>query len=162
MPRQCQKTQGATTVQTLVVTTNQNVTTAMGSSGPPIPGTPQLRNPPRPTQAVTTIAQTLAPTQTTGTTTISSLVPQTPIINISHIQDKTPQTTVSVKQVPMSMTPAAPTQKVAVAVRRRRRPRNQPVATCQVLETIEEVNEDSPMYFNPDFGETESEAADLC
>ena len=43
------ETQGGTTVQTPVVTTNQNVTTAMGSPGPPIPGTPQLRTPPRPT-----------------------------------------------------------------------------------------------------------------
>ena len=60
------------------------------------------------------------------------------------------------------MTPAAPAQKVAVAVRRRGRPRNQPVATCQVMDTIEEVNEDSPMYFDPDFEETEPEAADLC
>ena len=60
------------------------------------------------------------------------------------------------------MTSAAPIQKVAVAVRRRERPRNQPVATCQVLDTTEKVNGDSPMYFNPDFKETESEAADLC
>ena len=106
--------------------------------------------------------RTPAPTQTTGTTKISSPVPQTPIINISCIQDKTPQTTVSVKQEPTTMTPAAPAWKVAVAVRRRGRPRNQLVATCQVMDTIEEVNEDSPMYFDPDFEETESEAADLC
>ena len=36
------------------------------------------------------------------------------------------------------------------------------MATCQVLHTIEEVNEDSQMYPNLDFGETESEAVDLC
>ena len=36
------------------------------------------------------------------------------------------------------------------------------MATCQVLDTIEEVNEDSQVYPNLDFGETESEAADLC
>ena len=52
--------------------------------------------------------------------------------------------------------------KVAVAVKRRGRPKTQPVATCQVLDTIEEVNEDSQMYPNLEFGETESEAADLC
>ena len=109
-----------------------------------------------------TAVRTSVPTQTTGVTMTSSPVPQTPIINISHIQDKTPQAIVSVKQEPTTMTPAAPAQKVAVAVRRRERPRNQPVATCQVLDTIEEVNEDSPIYFNPDFEETESEAADLC
>ena len=31
-----------------------------------------------------------------------------------------------------------------------------------MLDTIEEVNEDSQMYPNLDFSETESEAADLC
>ena len=62
------------------------------------------------------VKRTPTPTQTTGTTTMSSLVPQTPIINISHIQDKTPQTAVSIKQEPTSTTPAAPAQKVAVAV----------------------------------------------
>ena len=36
------------------------------------------------------------------------------------------------------------------------------MATCQVIDTIEEVNEDSQMYPNLDFDETESEAADLC
>ena len=133
----------------------------MGSPGPPVPGIPHLRTPPRPTQVVT-IARTLTPSQTTSTTTISSLVPQTPIINISHIQDKTPQTTVSIKQEPTSTTSAAPAWKVAVAVRRRGRPRNQPVATCQVLDTIEEMNEDSQMYADQDFDETEFEAADLC
>ena len=107
-------------------------------------------------------ARTPVLTQTMGATKISSPVPQTPIINISHIQDKTPQATVSVKQEPTTMTPAAPAQKVAVAVRRRGRLRNQPGATCQVLDTIDEMNEDSPMYFDPDFKETESEASDLC
>ena len=61
----------------------------MGSPGPPIPGTPQLRTPPRPRQVVTMVARTPVPTQTSGTTTMRSPVPQTPIINISHIQDKT-------------------------------------------------------------------------
>ena len=72
----------------------------MGPPGPLIPGTPQLRTPPRPMQVVTTAARTPVPTQTMGTTKISSPVPQTPIINISCIQDKTPQATVSVKQEP--------------------------------------------------------------
>ena len=52
--------------------------------------------------------------------------------------------------------------KVAMTVKRRGRPKVQPVATCQVLDTIEEVNEDSQMYPKLDFGETELEAADLC
>ena len=47
-------------------------------------------------------------------------------------------------------------------VKRRGRLRNQPVATCQVLDAIEEVNEDSQVFSDPDFGETESEAVDLC
>ena len=55
----------------------------------------------------------------------------------------------------------APAWRVAIAVKRRGRPKAQPVATCQVLDTIE-VNEDSQMYPDLDFGETESEAADLC
>ena len=132
------------------VTTNQNITTTMGSPGPLFPGTPQLSTPPRPTQVVMITIRTSAPTQTTGATKISSPVPQTPIIYISHIQDKTPQATVTVKQESTTMTPAAPARKVAVTVRRRGRPRNQPLATCQVMDTIEEVNEDSPMYFDPD------------
>ena len=81
-----------------------------------------------------TVARTPVPAQTTGATIMSSPVPQTPIINISHIQDKTPQTTVSVKQEPTSTTSAAPAWKLAVAVRRKGRPRNQPVATCKVLD----------------------------
>ena len=63
----------------------------MGSPGPSIPGTPQLRTPSRPMQVVMMAARTPVPTQTTGATKISLPVPQTPIINISHIQDKTPQ-----------------------------------------------------------------------
>ena len=61
-------------------------------------------------------ARTPVPTQTMGATKISLPVPQTTIINISHIQDKTPQATVSVKQEPATTTSAAPAWKVAVAV----------------------------------------------
>ena len=60
----------------------------------------------------------------------------------------------------MAMSTSA--QKVAIAVKRRGRPKIQPLATFQVIDTIEEVNEDSQMYPNLDFGETELEAADLC
>ena len=35
------------------------------------------------------------------------------------------------------------------------------MATCQVLDTIEEVNEDLQMYLDLDIGKTESEVADL-
>ena len=112
-------------MQTPIMTTSQINTTVMGSPGPPIPGTSQLRTPPRPTQIVTTISRTPNPTQTTGVTTAASPIPQMPLININHIQDKTPQATVTVKQEPTGMVTTAPAQKVAVATRRRGRPRNQ-------------------------------------
>ena len=79
-----------------------------------------------------------------------------------QIQDKTPQTQTAVKQQPSNTTVTAPVWKAAIAVKRRGRPKTQPVATCIMLDTIEEVNEDSQMYHDLDFGETESEAADLC
>ena len=78
-----------------------------------------------------------------------------------QIQDKTPQTLTTIKQQPSNTTATAPVQKAAVAVKRRGRPKAQPVATCQMLDTIEEVNEDSQMYHDLDFSKTESEAADL-
>ena len=63
---------------------------------------------------------------------------------------------------PSNTTVTAPVWKAAIALKRKLRPRAQPVATCQMLDTIEEVNEDSQVYPDFDFGETESEAADLC
>ena len=86
-------------------------------------------------------------TQTMTVNTSSSPVPQTPITNIRQ---------------PSNTTATAPVWKAAVVAKRNLRPRAQPVATCQMLDTIEEVNEDSQAYPNFDFGETESEAADLC
>ena len=58
MPKE---TQVGTAVQTPAVTTNQNITTTMGSLGPPIPGTLQLRTPPRPTQVVMMAARNPCP-----------------------------------------------------------------------------------------------------
>ena len=78
------------------------------------------------------------------------------------MQDKTPQVVTTIKQELTNVTMAAPAQRAAIAVKRRGRPKAQPMATCQVLDTIEEVNEDSQMYPDLDFGKTESEAADLC
>ena len=66
----------------------------------------------------------------------------------------------TIKQEPSNVTMTASAQKVAMVVKRRGRPRAQPMATCQVLDTIEEVNEDSQIYPDLDFGKTESEAAD--
>ena len=79
-----------------------------------------------------------------------------------QIQDKNPQTLITIKQQTSNATMTAPAQRKAVAVKRRGRPKAQPVATCQMLDTIEEINEDFQMYPDLDFGETESEAADLC
>ena len=136
-------------------------TVATGMPGLPIPSTPQLKTPPR---AVRLVIVPRAPvsTQTVVVTSPSSLVPQMPIISMKRIQDKTPQTITTIKQEPSNVTMTASAQKVDMAVKRRGRPKAQPVATCQVLDTIEEVNEDSQMYPYLDFGERESEAADLC
>ena len=134
---------------------------ATGTPGPPIPGTPQLKTPPRLVRLVT-VPRAPISTQTVVVTSPSSLVPQMPIISMKQIQDKTPQVVTTIKQELTNVTMAASAQRAAIAVKRRGRPKAQPVATCQVLDTIEEVNEDSQMYPDLDFGETESEAADLC
>ena len=52
-----------------------------GTPGPPIPGTPQLRTPPRPVRLVT-VPRAPVSTQTVMMTSPSSPVPQTPIINM--------------------------------------------------------------------------------
>ena len=109
-----------------------------------------------------TVPKAFISTQTVAVTSPSSPVPQTLIICMRQIQDKTPQTLTTIKQQPLNMTMTAPAQRAAVPVKRRGRPKAQPVATCQVLDTIEELDEDSQVYPDLDFGETESEAADLC
>ena len=101
------------------------------------------------------------PAQTVAVTSLNSPIPQTPIISMKQIQDKTPQSVANIKQELSTVTTTASTQKTAMAVKRRGRPKAQLVATCQVLDTIEEVNKDSQMYPDLDFSETESEAADL-
>ena len=133
----------------------------MGTPGPPMPGTPQLKSPPRPVRLVT-VPRAPITTQTVVVTSPSSTVPQTPIISMRQIQDKTQHTLTTIKQQPLNVTMTAPAQKAAMAVKRRGRPKAQPVATCQLLDTIEEVNEDLQMYPDLDIGKTESEAADLC
>ena len=135
-------------------------TVATGMPGLPIPGTPQLKTPPRPVRLVTGPRAPI-PAQMVAMTSSNNSIPQTPI-SMKQIQDKTPQTITTIKQEPPNMTMTTSAQKVAMAVKRRGRPKAQHVATCQVLDTIEEVNEDSQMYPNLDFGKTESEAADLC
>ena len=81
---------------------------------------------------------------------------------MNQIQDKNPKPVTTIKQELSNVTMTASVWKAAIAVKRRGRPKAQLVATCQVLDTIEEVNKDSQIYPDLDFSETESEAADLC
>ena len=136
-------------------------TVTTGTPGPSMPGTSQLKTPPRPVRLVT-VPRAPVTTQMVVVTLPSSLVPQTPIISMRQIQDKTPQTLTTIKQQTLNATTTAPARKAAMAVKRRGRPKAQPVTTCQMLDTIEEVNEDLQMYPDLDIGETESKAADLC
>ena len=154
--------QGGVTGQGTAIVTGCGINTVTtGMPGPPIPGTPQLKIPPRPVRLVT-VPRASNPTQTVAVALSKSPVPQTPIISMKQIQDKTPQSVATIKQEPSTVSMNASAWKAAMAVKRRGRPKAQPVATCQVLDTIEEVNEDSQMYPDLDFGKTESEAADLC
>ena len=121
--------------------------------GPPIPGKPQLKTPPRLVRLVT-VPRAPIPAQTVVVASTNSPIPQTPIISMKQIQDKTPQSVATIKQELSNVIMTASAQKVAMAVKRRGRPKAQPVATCQVLDTIEEVNEDSQIYPNLDFGKT--------
>ena len=83
--------QGGVTGQNAAITTGCGVSTvAMGTPGPPIPGTPQLKTPPRLVRLVI-MPRAPIPAQTVALTTQSSPILQTPIINMNQIQDKTPQ-----------------------------------------------------------------------
>ena len=151
-----------TTSQNTGITTGCGLSAiAVGTPAAPVPGMSQLRTPPRAVRLVTVPKAPVA-TQTVAVTSPSSPVPQTPIISMRQIQDKTPQTLNTVRQQPSNTTATAPVWKATIAVKRRGRPKAQPVATCQMLDTIEEVNEDSQVYPDLDFGETKLEAADLC
>ena len=148
--------------QNTAITAGCGVSAAtMGTSGPSVRGISQLKTPPRLVRLVT-VPKAPVSTQTVAVTSPSSLVPQTPIISMRQIQDKTHQIPTTIKQQPSNTTTSASAWKAAIAVKRRGRPKAQPVATCQMLHTIEEVNEDSQMYPDLDFGKTELEAADLC
>ena len=139
-----------TTGQNAAITTRCAVSAvATGTPVPPVPGTSQLKSPPILVRLVT-VPKAPVSAQTVAITLPSSLVPQTPIISMRQIQEKTPQTLNTIKQQPLSMTATVPAQKAAIAVKRRGRPKAQPVATWQMLDTIEEVNEDSQMYPYPD------------
>ena len=128
-----------------------------GTPAASAPNTSQFRTPSKPVRLVTVPKNPVA-TQITTVNTSSSPVPQTPMVSMRQIQDKTPQTLTNIRQ-PSNITATAPVRKAAVVAKRNLRPRTQPVATCQMLDTIEEVNEDSQAYSNLDFVETESEAS---
>ena len=80
---------------------------ATGTPGLLVPGTSQLKTPPRLVRLVT-VTKAPVSAQTVAVTSPSSLVPQTPIISMRQIQDKTPQTLTAIKQQPLSMTMTAP------------------------------------------------------
>ena len=94
-------------------------------------GTSQLKTPPRLVRLIS-VPKAPVSTQTVVVTSPSSPVPQTPIISMRQIQDKTPQTLTTIKQQPSNMTVTAPVWKAAIAVKRRGRPKAQPVATHQM------------------------------
>ena len=151
-----------TTGQNTAITTGCAVGAVVtGTPAPTVLGISQLKTPPRLVRLVT-VPKASVSAQTVVVTPPSSPVPQTSIISMRQIQDKIPQTLTTIKQQPSNMTMTAPAWKAAIAVKSRGRPEAQPVATCQMLDTIQEVNEDSQMYPDLDFGKTESEAADLC
>ena len=78
-------------------------TIATGTSGMPIPGTPQLKTPPRPVRLVT-VPRAPISAQTVAMTSSNNSIPQTPIISMKQIQDKTPQTVATIKQEPPNVT----------------------------------------------------------
>ena len=55
---------------------------------------------------------------------------------MKQIQDKTPQTLTNIRQ-PSNTTVTAPVWKAAIVAKRNLRSRAQPVATCQMLDTID-------------------------
>ena len=74
--------QMGTTGQSAAVATGHGISTvATGTPGPPIPGTPQLKTPPR-LVGLVTVPRAPISTQTVVVTSPSSLVPQTPIISM--------------------------------------------------------------------------------
>ena len=117
---------GVTGLSAAIIAGHGVSTVAMGMPGLPIPGTSQLKTPPRPVRLVM-VPRAPVSTQTVAVTLPSSLVTQTPIISIRQIQDKTLQTLTTIKQQPSNVTMTTSAWKVAIAVKRRGRPKAQPV-----------------------------------
>ena len=96
------------TGQNAVITAGHGVSAvATGTPVPPVPGTSQLKTPARLVRLVT-VPKAPVSTQTVVVTSPSSLVPQTLIISMRQIQDKTPQTLTTIKQQPSNATMTAP------------------------------------------------------
>ena len=100
-------------VQTGTMSQNTAITTGCGVSaivtGTPTasaPNTSQFRTPSRSVRLVTVPKSPVA-TQTTTVNTSSSPIPQTPIVSMRQIQDKTPQTLTNIRQ-PSNTTVTAP------------------------------------------------------
>ena len=86
-----------TTGQNTAITTGCGVSAvARGTAVAPVPGTSQLKTPPRPVRLVT-VLKAPVPTQTVAVTSPSSPVPQTLIISMRQKQYKTPQTLTTIK-----------------------------------------------------------------
>ena len=86
------------TGQNTAITTGCGVSAvATGTPVALVPGTSQLRTPPRLVRLVT-LPKAPVTTQMVVVTSPSSPVPQTPIISMRQIQDKTPQTLTTIKQ----------------------------------------------------------------
>ena len=82
--------QGGVTGQGTAIAAGHRVSTvATGTPGPPIPGTPQLKTPPRLVRLVT-VPRAPVPAQTVAVPSPNSPIPQTPIISMKQIKDKTP------------------------------------------------------------------------
>ena len=109
-----------TTSQNTAITTRHRVSAvATGTPVALVPGTSQLKTPPMLVRLVT-LPKTPVTTQTVAVTSPSSPVPQTPIISMRQIQDKTPQTLTTIKQQPSNITVTAPVRKAAIAVKKER------------------------------------------
>ena len=87
-----------TTGQNAAITTGHGMSAvAAGTPAALVPGTSQFKTPPRLVRLVT-LPKAPVSTQTVAVTSPSSPVPQTQIISMRQIQDKTPQTLTTIKQ----------------------------------------------------------------
>ena len=105
-----------TTSQNADITTGHGVNAIVaGTPAASAPNTSQFRTPSRSVRLVT-VPKGPVTTQTMAVNTSSSPVPQTPIVSMRQIQDKTPQTLTNIRQ-PSNTTVTAPVQKAAVVAK---------------------------------------------